>query len=144
MAARVVNALDVALAVLVPVGTAVVLVGDEHDGADLFRRTGVGEQVVLVDGGRLSPRRLRRLARAAGLVVDRELSVLPSLREPAFVVEDSPTSMRWFCDAFATVPPGRTTGSLLVTLATRGARYRPALSWVGHLVAGRLVVAHRP
>ncbi|MEO5746189.1 MAG: hypothetical protein ABIQ53_16600 [Terracoccus sp.] len=138
------NAVDVAVAVLVPAGTAVVLVGGEHDGPDLRQRIGVGEQVVLVDGGRLSPRRLRRLARAAGMVVDRELSVLPSLREPAFVVEDAGPSMRWFWDAFATVPPGRTSGSLLITLATRVAGHRPFLPWFGHLVAGRLVVAHRP
>lgn len=137
------NAVDVAVAVLVPAGTAVVLVGGERD-PDLRQRIGVGEQVVLVDGGRLSPRRLRRVARAAGMVVDRELTVLPSLAEPAFVVEDAVSSMRWFWNAFATVPPGRATGSLLITLATRAARYRPFLPWVGHLVAGRLVVAHRP
>ena len=137
------NAVDVAVAVLVPVGTAVVLVGGGSDESDL-RRVGVGDQVVLVDGGRLSPRRLRRLAHAAGMVVDRELSVLPSLHAAAFVVEDAGPSMRWFWSAFATVPPGRTTGSLLITLATRAARHRPFLPWVGHLVAGRLVVAHRP
>ncbi len=138
------NALDVAVAMLVPAGTEVALLGGERDEPDLRQRIGIGEQVVLVDGGRLSPRRLRRLARAAGMVVDRELSVLPSLREPAFVVEDAGPSMRWFWNAFATVPPGRATGSLLITLATRAARYRPFLPWVGHLVAGRLVVAHRP
>ena len=137
------NALDVAVALLVPPGTAVVLMGGARD-RDLWQRIGVGEQVVLVDGGRLSPRRLRRVARAAGMVVDRELSVLPSLDEPAFVVEDAGPSMRWFWNAFATVPPGRAGGSLLITLATRAARHRPLLPWVGHLVAGRLVVAHRP
>lgn len=137
------NAVDVAVALLVPPGTAVVLVGGEGD-PDLRQRIGLGEQVVLVDGGRLSPRRLRRVARAAGMVVDRELSVLPSLAEPAFVVEDAGPSLRWFWNAFATVPPGRAGGSLLITLATQAARHRPFLPWVGHLVAGRLVIAHRP
>ncbi|MDQ2755591.1 MAG: hypothetical protein M3Y71_03355 [Actinomycetota bacterium] len=136
------NALDVAVAVLVPAGTT--MVRGECDEADLRRRVGVGEQVVLVDGARLSPHRLRRLACDAGLVVDRELLVLPSLRAPAFVVEDAGASMRWFWSTFATVPPGRTTGSLAITLVTRAARHRPFLSWAGHLIAGRLVVAHRP
>lgn len=137
------NAVDVAVAVLVPAGTAVVPVGGEGD-PNLLQRVGVGEQVVLIDGGRLSPWRLRHVARAAGMVVDRELSVLPSLAEPAFVVEDAGPSLRWFWHAFATVPPGRAGGSLLITLATRLAGHRPFLPWVGHLVAGRLVIAHRP
>ena len=52
-----------------------------------------------------------RLAREAGLVVDRELVVLPGLRTAAFVVEDSVESLTWFWNAFATVPPGRSRGS---------------------------------
>ncbi len=138
------NALDVALATLAPPGTAVVEVRELRDAPGMPPRVGVGEHVLLVDGGHFSPRRLRRIARRAGLVVDRELTVLPSLHEPAFVVEDATASLHWFWNNFATVPPGRSSGSLLITLATRAARRPPFLPLVGHLVAGRLMVAHRP
>jgi hypothetical protein len=103
-----------------------------------------GERLVLLDGRRLSTRRLRQLARDAGLVVDRELVVLPDLRAPAFVVEDAVESLEWFWNAFATVPPGRAQGSFLITATTRLARHRPLVRWIGWLVPGRMVIARRP
>lgn len=139
------SAVDAALAVLVPTGTPVVTVsGSRAASGVVLPLLEHGGQLVLLDGRRLSARRVRLLARDAGLVVDRELVVLPSLSEPAFVVEDSVESMRWFWNAFATVPPGRATGSLLLTAATHLGRHRALLRWVGRLVPGRMVLAHRP
>lgn len=142
------SGLTAALAVLVPVGTPVLMVGRSGPTGrvdDVAReRLAPGAQVVLVDGRRFSPPRLRRLARRAGLVVDRELAVLPSLDRSSFVVEDAEPSLAWFWDTFATVPPGRCTGSLLLTAALRLARHRMLLRWVGYLVAGRVVIARRP
>lgn len=139
------SAVEAALALLVPRGTPVVTVDRTRPTSGTALPTlSTGERLVLLDGRRMAARRLRRLAVGAGLVVDRELVVLPSLGEAAFVVEDAPESLRWFWNAFATVPPGRARGALLVTLATVLGRPRLVLDRVGHLVAGRMVIAHRP
>ncbi|WP_020142399.1 hypothetical protein [Terracoccus sp. 273MFTsu3.1] len=140
-----VTAVDAALALLVPPGTPVVVV----PGTGSAARTAVpqvssGDQLVLLTDRRLGARRLRHLAREAGLVVDRELVVLPNLRAAAFVVEDAVESMSWFWNAFATVPPGLSRGSLIVSALTRAGRPRPVVRWVGRLVPGRMVIGHRP
>jgi hypothetical protein len=140
-----VSALEAALALLVPRGTPVVHVhGTRPTSGTAIPDLSPGEQLVFLDGRRLSARRLRQLARDAGLVVDRELVVLPGLSAPAFVVEDAVESMGWFWNAFATVPPGRSRGALLITATTRLGRHRPLVGWVGRLVPGRMVIAHRP
>lgn len=139
------SAVDAALALLVPRGTPVVTVDRTRPtSGTALPALATGERLVLLDGRRLGARRLRRLAVDAGLVVDRELVVLPSLDEGAFVVEDAPESLGWFWNAFATVPPGRTRGSLLITVATVLGRHRLVLDRVGRLVAGRMIIAHRP
>jgi len=140
-----VSALEAALALLVPGGTPVVEVrGSRRGSAAAIAAVSSAKRLVLLDGRRLSARRLTRLAREAGLVVDRELVVLPGLRTAAFVVEDSVESLTWFWNAFATVPPGRSRGSLLITATTCLGRSRHLVRWVGPLVAGRMVIAHRP
>ena len=139
------SAVDAAVALLVPPGTPVVTVDRTRPpSGTALPVLSAGERLVLLDGRRLAVRRLRRLARSAGLVVDRELVVLPSLGEAAFVVEDAPESLGWFWKAFATVPPGRARGSLLVTAATIAGRHRLVLARAGRLVAGRMMIAHRP
>ena len=102
------SAIEAALALLVPGGTPVVEVrGSRRGSAAAIAGVSSAKRLVLLDGRRLSARRLTRLAREAGLVVDRELVVLPGLRTAAFVVEDSVESLTWFWNAgFATVPPG--------------------------------------
>jgi hypothetical protein len=137
--------MDAALAVLVPSQTPVVVVRGTRPQSDVaIPSLSPGEQLVLLDGGRLSARRVRRLARGAGLVVDRELVVLPGLSDAAFVVEDAVESLGWFWNAFATVPPGRSKGSLVITATTHLFRHRLLVRWVGRLVPGRMVIAHRP
>lgn len=139
------SAVDAALALLVPRGTPVVTVDRTRPtSGTALPALSTGERLVLLDGRRLGARRLRRLAVDAGLVVDRELVVLPGLDQGAFVVEDAPESLAWFWNAFATVPPGRTRGSLLITVATVLGRHRIVLDRVGRLVAGRMIIAHRP
>lgn len=139
------SAVDAALALLVPRGTPVVTVDRTRPASDTALPVLTsGERLVLLDGRRLGAHRLRRLAVGAGLVVDRELVVLPSLSEAAFVVEDAAESLGWFWNAFATVPPGRAKGALLVTVATVLGRHRIVLDRVGRLVAGRMIIVHRP
>lgn len=145
MGQSLVSAVPAVLSVLVPVGTPVVAV----QGTPRRTRTRIpnlwpGEQLVLLDDRRWSPRRVRRLAREAGLVVDRELAVLPSMSEAAFVVEDAAESLSWCWRTFATVPPGRCSGAFLLTAATRLAGHPALLRCLGHLVRGRIVIAHRP
>jgi len=48
---------------------------------------------------------MRRAARARGLVVERELLVLPGLRHPVYLIEDAPESVRWFAREVLIVPP---------------------------------------
>lgn len=139
------SAVEAALAVLVPVKTPVVHVsGTGPSPGAAVRKVSSGGQVVLLDGRRRSRSRLRRLALDAGLVVDRELVVLPDLASAAFVVEDAVESLYWFWNAFATVPPGRSRGSLLITGATGLCRNRFVLARIGRLVPGRMIIAHRP
>lgn len=139
------SAVDAALALLVPPETPVVTVDHTRPtSGTALPELSTGERLVLLDGRRLGTRRLRRLVLGAGLVVDRELVVLPSLGDAAFVVEDAAESLGWFWNAFATVPPGRAKGSLLVTVATVLGRPRLVLERVGRLVPGRMIIAHRP
>jgi len=144
MGSGLVTAVDAALALLVPTGTPVVVVrGAGPMTPPRLPAVSPGGQLVLLTDRRLSVRRLRHLAREAGLVVDRELVVLPDLASAAFVVEDAVESMSWFWNAFATVPPGLSRGSLLVTATTDAGRRRSVVRWVGRLVPGRMVIAHR-
>jgi hypothetical protein len=97
-----------------------------------------GTPVVLLDhrpGGRF---RVRRIAAAGAIVIDRQYVALPSLRRAIVVADDSTDSLRWTCRSLVTPPPGITWAHALLDTAVKLLRRRPEVaSWVG---AGRVVV----
>jgi hypothetical protein len=107
------------------------------------RRAGPGEPLALVTDRLLGRRRLRRLARRAGLIVERELLVLPGTRRALVTIDEHPAAVRLLWDNVAAVPPGLTWSSLPVGLALRLARRLP-WHWTGSLVGGHVLVGRRP
>ena len=107
------------------------------------RRTRPGQPVVLVSdrvGGR---RRLRRTARLGGLLVDRELLVLPGTRRTLVTVDEDPTAVRHLWDSVAAVPPGLTWAALPVTGILHLGRRMP-WRWTGAVVGGHVLIGRRP
>ena len=101
-----------------------------------------GAWVAILDDRPLSRVRLRRMARRAGVAVERELLVLPSLEAPASVVEDVEGAVRrhWSTGASRRTAPGL--AAPLSEVAHRVGRGLP-WAWTGWLVRGRVVVARR-
>jgi hypothetical protein len=99
--------------------------------------------VVLMDQRPFSRRRLRRVARDLGVVLEREFVVLPTIERPMVVIDDVEAAIRHFWTAVATVPPGlaftAVPASALLALAQR-APWR----WTGAITPGRVVIGRRP
>ncbi|TMD05663.1 MAG: hypothetical protein E6J01_09440 [Chloroflexi bacterium] len=108
-----------------------------------LRELARGEQVVLCDPSPGSPRRCRRLADAAGLEIDREYLLLPSIHAPAYLVQDRPAALSYLWSAVLAVPPGRARSALLIDLGLRLTRRFAAWTLVGR-AAPRVVLARRP
>jgi len=102
-----------------------------------------GASVVLTDDRPGARIRLRRDAARLGLQISKEYIVLPSWRRPSFVVEDHPTTLAWLWTTLATVPPGVSRGSLLMSVAVTAGRHRLVLAAVGGVAPGRVVIASR-
>lgn len=107
------------------------------------RRGVPGSQVVLVTDRPFGRRRLRRTARLGGLVIERELLILPGTRQALVAVDEDAAAVRHFWTAIAVVPPGLTWASLPATVAVRIARRLP-WSWTGSVLGGHLLIARRP
>lgn len=88
-------------------------------------------------------RSCRRLARSAGIEVDREFIAIPSVRSPIYLVERAPEPINYFCSTLLTLPPGT---SLLAPLGeavlafVRVVRRSP---WIGSVLPGRVLVGRR-
>lgn len=106
------------------------------------RRGVPGSRVVLVSDRMFGRRRLRRTTRLGGLVIERELLVLPGTRRALVAVDEDATAVRHFWTAIAVVPPGLTWQSLPATAAVGVARRLP-WSWTGSVLGGHLVIARR-
>ena len=106
------------------------------------RRDALDDRVVLVSDRMFGRRRLRRTARLGGLVIERELLVLPGTRRALVTVDEDATAVRHFWSAIAVVPPGLTWQSLPATVAVDIARRLP-WSWTGSLLGGHVVIARR-
>jgi hypothetical protein len=85
-------------------------------------------------------RSCRRLARSAGIEIDREFIAIPSVRSPIYLVEKAPESINYFCSTLLTLPPGASVlapfGEALLTLV-RAVRRSP---WIGSVLPGRVMV----
>ncbi len=99
--------------------------------------------VVLIDQHPFSRRRLRRLARGLGVVVEREFVVLPSLGRPMVVIDDVEEAVRHFWTAVATVPPGLALTALPASALLGVARIAP-WRWTGAGAPARVVIGRRP
>ncbi len=117
------------------------------------RRAGVVEQlralppqapVLILDGRPGARGRLRRLARAAGVQVERECVVLPSLRSALFVADDAPLTISWLCRSALTVPPGTTWLAAPVDLAVRALGRLVPWRFLGTIAPGRAISGRTP
>lgn len=107
-----------------------------------LRRQPAGTPVALVADLPFSRWRLRRLARRAGVTIERELVVLPGTRRVVAIADDTETAVRHLWDNVATVPPGLVLAALPAALALRVARRLP---WTvtGALAPGRVLIGRR-
>lgn len=98
--------------------------------------------VVLIDQRPLSRRRLRRLAGMLSIEIEREFIVLPTLRDPLILIDDTEAAVRHFWSAIATVPPGLAFTALPASALLTLARHLP-WSWTGAAAPGRALVGRR-
>jgi hypothetical protein len=98
--------------------------------------------VVLIDQRPFSRRRLRKLARQLSIAVEREFIVLPTLRRPIVLIDDTEAAVRHFWTAIATVPPGLAITALPASVLLGLARQLP-WSWTGAAAPGRALVGRR-
>jgi len=101
-----------------------------------------GTSVALVIDGPLARWRLRRRARRCGVVVERELIVVPGTRRPIVALDDTEASVRHFWSHVAAVPPGLTRTHVPATAVLLAARMLP-WRWTGALAPGRVLVGSR-
>jgi hypothetical protein len=125
---------------LCPPGTVEVVVpaGRRRRGAAEPLALPPGTPVALLSARPLSRRRLRRIARRLAIGVDRELVVLPALRRPVVVLDDTKAAVRHFWTRVAAVPPGLVLTALPATVVLYLARTLP-WSWTGAIAPGRVV-----
>ncbi|MEU7872915.1 hypothetical protein [Dactylosporangium sp. NPDC049140] len=95
------QALEQRWRLLVPRGAVVVPVERRRDAVRRVRALPAGTEVALVGG-----RRLRRVARRAGVRIRAEYVALPSLAEPVTLTQVTPGSLHWTARAVLTVPSG--------------------------------------
>jgi hypothetical protein len=126
---------------LCPVGTLEIDArGIDGGTADQLRPN---QPVVLIDQRLFSRRRLRRLARTLSIQVEREFVVLPTLRHPLVLVDDTEPAVHHFWTSIATVPPGLAFTALPASALLALARKLP-WSWTGAAAPGRALVGRRP
>jgi hypothetical protein len=102
-----------------------------------------GSTVCLVEDRVFARRRLRRIARRSGLVVERELVAVPTTRHPVVLVDDDERAVRHFWNNVATVPPGLARTALVAGACLRVSRMLP-WSWTGAIAPGRIVIGRLP
>ena len=101
-----------------------------------------GPRCVDPDGDPGPRARLRALAGATAVRVERELIAVPSTRHPIALVDDDESAVRFLWDGLATVPPGLCWTAPVAALALRAARSAP-WEWTGALAPGRILVGVR-
>lgn len=99
----------------------------------------IGGAVALLDARVGSRGRCRRAARRAGVALDREYVVVPTLGRPLFLAQDEARSLRWLIATQLAAPPGWPSFAGLALPIVRLVPTR----WIGLLVPGRVVVGRR-
>jgi hypothetical protein len=127
---------------LAPDGAAVVEVrGRAAEPVARLRALPRNAPVVLLAPGRGGRRRLRRVARRAGLAVHAEYVALPSLATPVALTQVRPGPLRWTARTVLTVPSGVTRAHRPAWAAIRLVRAVPRL--LGLPAGGRVLVGRR-
>lgn len=122
---------------LVPAGAVVVRIGPRRTAIHQIRELPAGTIVALVGG-----RRLRGVARRAGLCVGAEYVALPSLATPVAITQMSRQPLRWTTRTMLTVPSGVARMHAPLWAAVRVVRAMPSL--LARMPAGdRLVIGTR-
>src|SRR5215211_1784998 len=103
----------------------------------------VGAAVVLCDGVLASRWRCRRFAARASVRLERQYVALPSARSPAFLVEDAPRPLNYFCSAVLSVPPGVALLAAPVGLLVQVAAWLARAGVAGAIAPGRVAVGRR-
>ena len=114
-----------------------------HRALGRLRELPKGAAVVLVDGAPLSNGRCRRFARAAGVEIERQYLVLPSLRSAVYLVEDAAESIRYLRDATLAAPPATPFISAAASCALWMARRLMPDGLMGAFMLGRVVTGCR-
>ena len=116
---------------------------DIRSGLPAADRVSAEHPIVLLDQRPFSRRRLRRVARELGVLVEREFVVLPSVGRPMVIMDDTKEAVRHFWNAVATVPPGLALTALPASALLGLARLAP-WRWTGAVAPGRVVIGRRP
>jgi hypothetical protein len=134
---------SVAWAALLPAGT-VWLPRRRGDAARRLRQAMAGQAAGLSLAIAASPWALRRSADAGEPGAPRTYVAIPSRRRPVLVASQDPAVLRYVADSVLSVPPG--TGpvlSMILTVALRLLRFRPAWMLAAAMRAGGVVLAGR-
>jgi hypothetical protein len=107
-----------------------------------LRRVPRGARVFVVVDRPGARRRLRRAARRAGIVLERELIAVPSTRHPVVLVDDQRDAVHAFWHSALTPPPGLARTWLPATLTISLGRRLP-WTWTGAIAPGRVVVGRK-
>jgi hypothetical protein len=101
-----------------------------------------GTPVVLFGSGPGAGRRCRAFAARAGLQLERGYLAFPSAREPGYLIEDAPASVRAFVRTLLVAPPrnSMSTPMQLALSVLRNSSLWRATRW---LAPGRVVVGRR-
>lgn len=103
---------------------------------------GPGAGVVVCASGPLPGRRLRRLAGATALSLDRQFLAFPSAAAPAYLVEDAPAAIDYFLRHTLVAPPGVRFGPALELVVAALRRLAPVrlvrLAVPGRIAVGRV------
>jgi hypothetical protein len=103
-----------------------------------------GTEVVVRAPGFGARGRVRRCARRAGIVVRRECLAFPAVAAPAFLVEDSSSSVGYFFDTVAAVPPGIATLEPVANAGLTVLRNMCRSRLLRSFLPGRILVGARP
>ena len=102
-----------------------------------------GAPVALLDSAPLSNGRCSRFAREAGVNIERQYLVLPTLSSATYIVEDASESVRYFREANLTPPPANAVLSSLASATLWLARHLLPWRLLGALTVGRVALGCR-